>query len=343
MMKKTIDQNISWQTVAWAAAGGLVAYLAFLKKKEVYDFRDKVVLVTGGSRGLGFILTRQFAEAGAKVLVCGRDEKTLDAARRKMLMEDLVVNTYVCDLTQKQQVDDMIGQIEKRFGTIDILVNNAGTIQVGPMENMEEKNYQQAMDLHFWAPFHLVQKVLPAMLEKGGGRIVNIVSIGGKVSFPHLLPYNASKFALSGFSEGLTAELAGKNVKVTTVYPGLMRTGSPLNIDVKGQTKKEYSWFKISDSLPIISMNAEKAAAKIIKAIGKGKKTLKLTFPARLAISLHGLYPSLNITLFELVERLLPDFKESNETGIGHENQTKASRSVLGKATDKAAEKYNQR
>lgn len=98
------------------------------------------------------------------------------------------------------------------------------------------------------------------MRRQRGGRIVNVSSVGGKIGVPHLLPYTASKFALTGLSEGLRVELKRERILVTTVCPGLMRTGSPRNALFRGKHKREYAWFAIADSLPLLSISAESAA-----------------------------------------------------------------------------------
>src|SRR5918912_3423887 len=129
---------------------------------------------------------------------------------------------------------------------------------------MTLEDFEQAMAVHFWGPLYATLAVLPQMRARRDGRIVNISSIGGKVSVPHLVPYSASKFALAGLSDGLRAELSKENVIVTTVCPGLMRTGSPRNATFKGKHRDEYAWFSISDALPLTSMSAERAARQII-------------------------------------------------------------------------------
>src|SRR5262249_29078614 len=144
-------------------------------------------------------------------------------------------------------------------------VNNAGIIQVGPMETMTLADYQEAMRVHYWGPLYTALAVLPQMKQRRAGRIVNITSIGGKVAVPHLLPYVGSKFALVGLSEGLRAELMKDGILVTTVVPGLMRTGSPRNAFFKGQNEAEYAWFKIGDSIPVLTTSAERAARRIVR------------------------------------------------------------------------------
>src|SRR5204863_2185868 len=161
-------------------------------------------------------------------------------------------------------------------GAIDVLVDNAGIIQVGPLETMTQEDFRRAMNTHFWGPLNTTLAVLPEMRRRKTGRIVNISSIGGKISIPHLVPYSASKFALVGLSEGLRAELAKDGISVTTVCPGLMTTGSPRNAFFKGQNQAEYAWFSISDALPGVAMNAEAAARAIIRACKRGDAEIVL-------------------------------------------------------------------
>ncbi len=325
--------------------GTVVAVGAWLSVKAIsnslnkFSLRDKVVLITGGTRGLGLILARQLADEGARIVICGRSEETLRRASEDLASRTDDYMAIPCDITDKQQIKDMIRQVKNEMGSVDILINNAGIIQVGPRESMKEEDYDSAMKSHFWGPLHLMNEVLPDMLEKRDGRIVNIVSIGGKVSFPHLLPYNASKYALSGLSEGMASELRRYNIKVTTVYPGLMRTGSPRNIDVKGQHQKEYAWFKIADSLPLLSMDAEQASRQIIEAMKKGSRTLILSIPAKLAVAVHGIAPRFTISVLDLINSLLPVNKDGEQSRKGYESSSKLSDSILTRKTDEAAKK----
>ena len=175
----------------------------------------------------------------------------------------------------------MVAAVNNRFGHIDVLVNNAGVIQVGPIEVMTHEDFELAMQAHFWGPLNTILAVLPSMRQRRQGRIVNISSIGGKVSVPHLVPYSASKFALVGLSKGLRAELMKDGIEVTTVCPGLMRTGSPRNADFKGQHRFEYAWFSISDALPLLTVSAENAARQIVHACKRGQAELVISIPAK--------------------------------------------------------------
>ncbi len=306
------------------------------------NLANKVVLITGGSRGLGLVLARQLAEARAKVVICAANEEELAHATQEFAGRNQMVLAVTCDITNKSQVEKMMGEISQKLGTVDILINNAGVIQVGPMENMTDQDYESAMKVHFFGPLYTMNAVIPAMKKARQGNIVNIVSIGGKISVPHLLPYSASKFALAGLSEGFTTELAPYQIKVTTVYPGLTRTGSPRNVNVKGQQDKEFAWFKTADSLPLLAMGAETAAKKIIAAMRTGKTTITLGFPAKLGELMHAIAPGLTLSVLDLVNRLLPEPDPNNNKSVkGYETDPDISL-TLTKKTDQAALSNNE-
>lgn len=323
--------------------GGIIILNKLRKQKRYTELSGKIVLVTGGSRGLGLVMARQLCQAGARLAICARDREHLDKASSQLAAITSDFLSIQCDVSNKDEVNNMIGQIRQQWGEVEILINNAGIIQAGPMESMQEEDYQRSLDVHFWGPFNLIHEVLPGMRKAGTGRIVNIASMNAKVSFPHLLPYTVGKYALSGFSEGITAELSKYGIRVTSVYPGLMRTGSPRNVDVKGQHEKEYAWFKIADSLPGLSMNAEKAASTIIEAMQYGRKVLKLSLPAKIAIAMEGLAPGATLSLFQFADSLLPASDHSGDTGQkGYESESDITQSILTKKTDKAEKKNNQ-
>ena len=163
------------------------------------------------------------------------------------------------------------------------------------------------MQLHLWAPFTLMCEVIPQMRHRGGGRIVNISSIGGKIAVPHLSAYCASKFALVGLSDAMRSELASDNIYVTTVAPGMMRTGSHVNAKFKGQHAAEFAWFATAASMPLLSIKAERAAAQILEACRRGRPELTITIAARAATIGNALFPSLTGHAMKLVNRLLPN------------------------------------
>ncbi|WP_394821423.1 SDR family NAD(P)-dependent oxidoreductase [Pendulispora albinea] len=272
-----------------------------------YDFRDKVVVITGGSRGLGVEMARIWAAEGAKVAFCARDEQSVRRAEEELRRAGHEAMGYACDVGRQLDLDQFMRAVVHQWGGIDVLVNNAGVIQTGPAKCMTLSDFRTAMDTHFWGPLYAIFAALPAMRSRGGGRIVNISSIGGLVSVPHLLPYSATKFALTGLSTGLRTELAREGIAVTTVFPGLMRTGSPRNAWFKGQHRAEYAWFSISDSLPGITLNARRAARKIVEGCRRGDARLVLGLPAKLLAKVHGLFPAITAGLLTQVNRLLPE------------------------------------
>src|SRR5436189_5714620 len=273
-----------------------------------YTLCDKVAVITGGSRGLGLVLARDICAQGGSVALIARDREELARAKADLARRGGAPNAFgvQCDLLDAAQIEAAVGQSIDRFGKIDILINNAGIIEVGPLEHMTREDFERAMQLHFWAPFELISQIVPEMRTWGGGRIVNISSIGGKVAVPHLAPYSASKFALTGFSDALRAELARDNIHVTTVTPGMMRTGSHVNARFKGKHDIEFAWFAASAAAPLISMNAERAARKILAACRRGQPSLTLTYAARTAILGNALFPNLTGYLMKFVNRFLP-------------------------------------
>ena len=284
-----------------------IAWLILRRSRtQRFLLRNKVALITGGSRGLGLVLARQICAEGGKVALLARDNDELIRAKTDLTGRGGRVLTIQCDLLDSGQIQPAIRQTIDRFGKIDILINNAGIIEVGPLEHMTREDFERSMAVHFWAPYELISEIVPEMRTWGGGRIVNISSIGGKIAVPHLAPYSASKFALTGFSDGIRAELARDNIYVTTVAPGMMRTGSHVNAKFKGKHDSEFAWFAVSAAAPLISMNAERAARKILAACRRGQPSLTLTYAGRTAILGNALFPNLTGYAMKIVNRFLP-------------------------------------
>jgi short-subunit dehydrogenase len=208
---------------------------------------------------------------------------------------------------------------------------------------MSLADYEEAMATNFWGMLYPTLGVLPGMRERRAGRIVNITSIGGKLGIPHLLPYSASKFAAVGFSQGLRAEVAGDGIKVVTVVPGLMRTGSPRNAIFRGQHRSEYAWFSISDSLPGLSVSAERAARRIIEACRRGDAEVLFPLVTRIAAIAGTVAPGITTDLLGVVDRLLPGpGGRPQGRRRGAESQSWLSPSWLTRLGDRAARQYNQ-
>jgi NAD(P)-dependent dehydrogenase (short-subunit alcohol dehydrogenase family) len=326
--------------------GALLALLAplLIQQRRRIEFKDRVVVITGGSRGLGLLLAKRLAQEGARLVLLARDGDELERAKLKLAGYGFGVLALVCDVRNQLQVENALQQVIDRWGRIDVLINNAGIIQVGPLEHMNLEDYQAALEVHFWGPLYTMLAVLPSMRQQGGGRIVNIASIGGEVAIPHLAPYVASKYALVGLSDTFRAELGKDGIYVTTVVPGLMRTGSHVNALFKGNHRAEYTWFSILGALPVASTDAEKAANEIIAALAVAKPYHVITFQARGLMRLYNLFPGMMGAVMRLSNRLLPKYNPTQGyiSRKGLESQTKISPSFLTVLSDQAAERNNQ-
>ncbi|SEJ27494.1 Short-chain dehydrogenase [Dyadobacter koreensis] len=335
---------ISKKTALFAALGVGLFALAKTVYNEMtkYDLRGKVVLVTGGSRGLGLAMARVLAEKGAKIVICARTEEQLEDAKMDLLNRGAEVLAVEADVSIQNDVARVIQRTLNRFGQLDVVINNAGIMMVGAEDVMEVEEYKKVMDSNLWSALYTIKAALPQFLSQGEGRIVNICSIGGKIAVPHMLPYSVSKFAMVGLSEGLGAELKKDNIHVTTVIPNLMRTGSPRNVWVKGDHKAEYEWFKLADSLPMLSQNADDAAKSIIEALEFGTNEVILTQTAKVVVALQGLIPGGINSIMQLANRFLPKSGNDHEMKRGWESETKLSNSWLASLTNDAAVKFNE-
>jgi NAD(P)-dependent dehydrogenase (short-subunit alcohol dehydrogenase family) len=314
-----------------------------LRSRPEYSLRGKVVVITGGSRGLGLALAREISAEGGRMAICGRDADSLERARGSLARLGTEVLAVPCDVTDRTSVQALLQEVHRKFGPVDVLINNAGVIEVGPAETMSVADYEEAMATNFWGMLYPTLAVLPEMRERKAGRIVNITSIGGKLGIPHLLPYSASKFAAVGFSQGLRAEVAEDGIKVVTVCPGLMRTGSPRNAIFRGQHRSEYAWFSISDALPGLSISAENAARRIVAACRRGDAEVLFPFTTRIAAVASAVAPGLTANVLGLVDRLLPGAGERPRgRRKGADSQSWLSPSWLSRLGDRAARKYNQ-
>ncbi len=345
------NRNRAVANVAVGLAASVGAWQCLRWLGEV-DLTGHVAVVTGGSRGLGFLLARELLKEGCSVAICARDTDELERASAALTREanGAEVFSAQCDVGNRGEVERFIGEVMSRHGRVDVLVNNAGIIQVGPLRRMTVEDFEQAMAVMYWGVAHPTLAVLPQMLERRAGRIVTITSIGGKVAVPHLTPYVAAKFAAYGFSAGLRAELAKYGVTVTTICPGLMRTGSHLNAEFKAGDEREFGAFAPLASLPGVSMDAERAARQIVRALKRGDAERTLSVPATLLARFQGLFPGLTADIMGLVARFLPDAEgegmaatPAQERGLAL--QERINSRLLERATAwgiSAAERFNQ-
>jgi len=331
---------------------GVLAGAILTARRAQDDLHGEVAVVTGASRGLGLLLARELAGHGCPLVICARDAAELERAADELRAAGAEVTTVACDVTDEATPHLLIDTAVQRYGRLDILVSNAGVIQVGPVQAAQIGHYEMAMNTMALAPARLALTALPVMRRQGHGRIVTIGSIGGKISVPHLLPYSTAKFAAVGFSEGLRAELGRGPVTVTTVVPGLMRTGSHLQARFTGQRSKEFTWFSLGASLPLVSMDAERAARQIIAAVRQRRAEIILTPAGQLVSRAAGIVPGLTSEILHLVQRLaLPAPSGEPGSAVADEAQGHELRPAMGKKTfdrlttlgQAAASRFNER
>ena len=297
----------SSRNARWAALAGLAFVAAKLARRgRTGRLRGEVALILGGSRGLGLALARELADAGCRLVIGARDERELAEARRDLEARGAAVLAQRCDVGNQREIEQLVTATRERFGAIDILVNVAGLIQVGPAESMTLDNFRDALAVNFWAPLHAMDAVVAEMRARGRGRVVNITSIGGLIPVPHLLPYVCAKAAAIALSQGLGAELRKDGVTVTTVIPGLMRTGSYPYAVFKGDPARELAWFRALSTSKLTAMSADRAARRIVAAIARGDGQVVLSAEARIGRLAYSLFPGLSRWLFAIGNRLLP-------------------------------------
>ena len=329
--------------LASAAGLGLMLLRRASRGHSSIDFRERVALITGGSRGLGLAIARELATEGARLALLARDADELERAQTDLAARGAEVQVLTCDVRDQADVQRAIAEVVARFGRLDVLINNAGVIQVGPLEHMRIEDFEDAFAVHVWGPLYAMQAAFPYMHRQGGGRIVNIASVGGLVAVPHLTPYSASKFALVGLSDGVRAELAKDGIAVTTVCPGLMRTGSHMNAFFKGQHQREFTLFTLLGALPISSIDAQRAARQIVEACRRGDPHLTISIQAQLLALVNHLLPDVTARVLASVARILPGTTgaQGDQNRSGWESQTRLAPSVLTRLADRATEEYN--
>ena len=284
-----------------ATAGAAVLLARALRTRPVPD--NAVVLVTGGSRGLGFAIASRFARKPVRLVLAARNRTELERAQAGLIAQHPHLAPHhfylvAADLSVRSECERLVREAIAHFGRIDVLLNVAGIIQVGPVEVQTVENFERTMRLNFFAAVNIVWAALPHLRTQaplaGWDRraaIVNIASIGGKVAVPHMLPYTASKFALVGFSEGLHAELRHKGIRVTTVCPGLMRTGGEDHAQFLGDIEAERRWFNLGAKTPIVSVSARHAACRIYSAVASGRAEITISPQAWILARKAALFP----------------------------------------------------
>lgn len=246
------------------------------------QLQAKTVLLTGASGGIGQALADELARQGAKLGLVGQRAEPLHALRDRLLAEGHEVIAITADLTQAEGRESVLREMQKSFGGIDLLINNAGIQEFIEVADQDPQMMERILKVNTVAPMQLIRAVLPDMLQRGQGRIVNVGSTFGSIGFACFASYSASKFALRGFSEALRRELAGSGVEVTYVAPRAVRT--KLN---------SAAVHRMADA---VKMNMDEplwVAGQIVRAIRKDKQEVYLGFPESLFVRINSLLPRL--------------------------------------------------
>lgn len=245
-----------------------------------FSLAGKNALVVGGARGLGLEIARVLVAKRASVAIVADDgeevQRAVDELRDTSSNDDARIVGEVCDLRDGDAIVAMLARVRSRVGPVDVLVNDASSIEGEPLDALRVEDLEDSMTLHCYAPFRTMMGVRADMRRRGGGRIAN-VSRGGMVSLPRLLPYSASKFALVGLSQGMHAELAGDDIVVSTIAPGLLRTPAP------------------------------RTARRIVRAIEHGETHLVVGFPAKVAALASSIAPGAVVRALTFASAALPD------------------------------------
>jgi len=299
--------------LASATLAGIWLARVALRRSRRIPLRGKKVLITGGSRGLGFAAARRFVRLGADVAICARDQSELD--RASAALRDIAqsaardggsaanVVALRADVTDQHAAAQLVQDVLARFGQIDVLVNCAVEIAVGPIEALNAADYQYAFRGIFFAVYQPLMAVLPHMKARGFGRIVNVTSVAGKAPIAHNAAYVAGKFATTGFSAVCAAEMRRYGIRVSTVLPPPLRNGAWLNGTYKGLSEEELSWFARTLQSPLTSADPERAAKAIVEAARFGDVERMVTPSSFLQARLHAAWPSLSIALVAFLDR----------------------------------------
>ena len=243
------------------------------------------VALTGACGGIGQLLARQLAAAGASLFLCGRDTVALDALQRELraqARQGQEIDARTIDLTSDRELDDWVALIEQSAREVNVLVNNAGICKFELFERLDDRDIEQMMALNSVVPMKLTRRLLPRLKQRPVARVVNIASTFGAVGFPGYSVYSASKFALCGFSQALARELSDTRVRVGCILPRATRTA--INSDRVVEMNRR---------LRVAMDPPEQVAAAVLGFICSDRSQLALGWPEKLLVRVNSLFPVL--------------------------------------------------
>jgi short-subunit dehydrogenase len=247
------------------------------------DLKNRVAVVTGAGSGIGKETALELSRHGCTCVLVGRTESKLGPVLDRVRDHAPESTLETCDVSDPAQVKDTVRAVHERYGRIDVLVNNAGIMVVKPFVDLSDEEFDRHMAVNYGGAVHFTRAVLPMMLERGEGVIVNVASVGGRLNLPGLTANTASKAALYAFSEALYYELKGKGIHVAVILPGGTATGLFEDVSTRlGQYYRDQS-----------TMSSARVAAKIRGAIENERFETVVPLGNRVHIALHDLLPAL--------------------------------------------------
>ena len=244
------------------------------------DFKNKIVLITGASSGIGKQTAIEFAKLGSSIILVARRKNKLEQVENEL--KQFNVNTFVCtcDVSKKDQVEKMSKIVLEKFNSIDILVNNAGFAIYGSVYDLSINDIESQMETNYFGMIYCTKNFLPLMLEKKSGHIVNVASVAASFGLPGIASYCASKFAMLGFSEGLKHELSGTGVGITVVSPIMVKTAF-----------FDHPSFKKMPKYSPTSLNSKTVAKAIVQASNSSRLEIITPSIVRIAVWLKHTFP----------------------------------------------------
>jgi len=258
------------------------------------------VLITGASQGIGKATALLFASKGYDLVLAARQPDRLAAVGQEVQNLGRQALTVPTDVKDPQQVKTLVDKALEHYGVIDVLINNAGIYISGSLENFSLDDWHQAIDLNLWGYIHTINALLPHMIERGTGTIVNLSSIGGKVPVPYLVPYNVSKFAVTGLTEAMHSELKPKGIHVCGIYPNLIKTSFMERAIFRGKDEQD-AQARRKQLDQVLSTPVIEKPEDVAKAIWEGVKHQRsevIVGSANVSKAAYNLFPGIMQWLF---------------------------------------------
>jgi len=264
------------------------------------------VLITGGSGGIGRALAELYGEEGARLVLADQNTETLETTANELRARGFEVTAVATDVRELESVRKLIEAARSAYGGTDVLINCAGVAVYSRARDLSFEQWDRILKVNLYGTVHTITTLLPEMLERRSGQIINIASMQGLLSVPNAVPYCASKFAVVGLSRGLRAELKKEGIRVLVVNPGVVRTGI-MRGAISGRVSFFGREFDVSDRHAAmferswLGISAEEAARSIRRAAARNKSEIELGIDAKLAAMAVRLFPGLAQRLAEVM------------------------------------------